>query len=414
MEIQKLPHIEQYLNACVQCGYCISVCEAHHQTPWESDTPRGKIYYLRQLDLKATGAMDKVLGRDIQVSPEFVDAMYKCTGCGNCEAVCHANIPLTDLWETMRNWLVIHGYGPMPVHKTMAKKVHQVHNPYNEDPKKRGDWWPKEVPRYNPPDAIFFAGCTGSYRQQGIPQNGVRVLNRAGVRMNILGEDEWCCSSPLLRTGTDSESLDCALHNVEKADGMGAKDMIMTCAGCYKTVSMDFGRYYAKAGQNVYHFSQYAEKLIKARKLPLNHEFNHTVTYHDPCHLGRHMGVYDPPRNVLKAIKGLKFVEMTRSRESSRCCGAGGGYKSQYNNFAVRIASERIRDAEATGADVLVTCCPFCVVNLSQGAKAIGSKIKVMDLADVLLEVTAPIEAVPASAAAPAKPAVAATAVPKA
>ena len=123
MEIQKLPHIEQYLNACVQCGYCISVCEAHHQTPWESDTPRGKIYYLRQLDLKATGAMDKVLGRDIQVSPEFVDAMYKCTGCGNCEAVCHANIPLTDLWETMRNWLVIHGYGPMPVHKTMAKKV---------------------------------------------------------------------------------------------------------------------------------------------------------------------------------------------------------------------------------------------------------------------------------------------------
>ena len=232
--------------------------------------------------------------------------------------------------------------------------------------------------------------------------------------MNILGEDEWCCSSPLLRTGTDSESLDCALHNVEKADGMGAKDMIMTCAGCYKTVSMDFGRYYAKAGQNVYHFSQYAEKLIKARKLPLNHEFNHTVTYHDPCHLGRHMGVYDPPRNVLKAIKGLKFVEMTRSRESSRCCGAGGGYKSQYNNFAVRIASERIRDAEATGADVLVTCCPFCVVNLSQGAKAIGSKIKVMDLADVLLEVTAPIEAVPASAAAPAKPAVAATAAPKA
>jgi len=401
MQITKLPHIEQELNACVQCGYCISVCEAHGQTPWESVTPRGKIYYLRQIDLKALGLMDKALGRKVEVNPYFVDAMYKCTGCGNCEAVCHAHIPLVELWETMRTWMVEQGVAPLPAHKSMAEKVAEVHNPYGEDPAKRGDWWPKEVPKYDAPDVIFFAGCTGSYRQQGIPQTGVRVLNRAGVRMNILGADEWCCSSPLLRTGTKKESLACAERVVEKADGMGAKDMVMTCSGCYKTISTDFGKYYAKVGQNVYHFSQYAEMLIKDRKLPLNHEFNHTVTYHDPCHLGRHMGVYDAPRNVLKAIKGVKLVEMERSRENSRCCGAGGGYKSQFNNFAVRIASERIRDAEATGAEILVTCCPFCVVNLMQGAKAIGSKMKVMDLSDVLLEVTAPIEAAPAAAVAP-------------
>ncbi|MCL1811534.1 MAG: (Fe-S)-binding protein [Methanomassiliicoccaceae archaeon] len=387
-----MPRIQQELTACLQCGYCISVCEAHEQTPWESVTPRGKIYYLNQLT--SAGGVDKLLKREVSLNPYFVDAMYKCTGCGNCEEVCHANIPLVEFWETVRKWLVDEGVGPMSAHKGMAKKVGEVHNPYGEPPSKRGDWWPAEVEKAEVPDVLFFAGCTGSYRQQAVPQMGVRVLDRAGVKINTLGSEEWCCSSPLLRTGTHKHSLECAEKVVEGADGMGAKDMVMTCSGCYKTVSTDFGKFYAKTGQNVYHFSQYAEKLIAERKLPLNHEFKAKVTYHDPCHMGRHMGVFDAPRNVLKKIKGIELVEMDRNRENSRCCGAGGGYKSQYNDMAVNIAAERVRDAEETGAEVLVTCCPFCVLNLMQGAKQIGSKIKIMDLSEVLLKVTAPVEKV--------------------
>jgi len=363
-EFIKLPRVQKVLTACLQCGYCIDVCEAHNQTPWESVTPRGKIYYINQLDKAGSGALDGLLGREVSLSPEFVDAMYKCTGCGNCEVVCHAKIHLVDFWEDMRAWIVQNGAGPLSAHKGMKKNVSKVHNPYGEPPSKR--------------DAA-----------------GVTVLSRAGVKMNCLGDKEWCCSSPLIRTGTLDESLGCSETVVEKADGMGAKDMVMTCSGCYKTVSSDFGRFYAKVGQNVYHFSQYVEQLINDRKLPLNHEFNHKVTYHDPCHLGRHMGVYDAPRNVMKKIKGLEFVEMDRSRENSRCCGAGGGYKSQFNDFATAIAVERIHDAEATGAEILITCCPFCVLNLTQGAKKCGSSIKVMDLSQVLLEVTAPKEAAP-------------------
>jgi len=390
IKIGKMPRIQQELTACLQCGYCISVCEAHGQTPWESVTPRGKIYYLKQLS--GASIVDDLLGREVELSPYFVDAMYKCTGCGNCEAVCHASIPLVEFWETMRKWIVDEGAGPMAAHKAMANKVGEVHNPYGEPPSKRGDWWPEEVERSPTPDVIFFAGCTGAYRQQGLPQTGVRVLARAGVKINMLGTEEWCCSSPLLRTGTHRYSLECAEQVVEKSDGMGAKDMVMTCSGCYKTVSTDFGKFYAKTGQNVYHFSQYVERLIAEKKLPLNNEFKAKVTYHDPCHMGRHMGVFDAPRNVLKKIKGIELVEMTRSRENSRCCGAGGGYKSQYNDMAVNIAAERIRDAEETGAEILVTCCPFCVVNLTQGAKQINSKIKIMDLSEVLLKVTAPAE----------------------
>jgi len=400
-KIGRMPRIQQELAACLQCGYCIGVCEAHNQTPWESVTPRGKIYYLKQLSI--AGGADKLLGREVALSPYFIDAMYRCTGCGNCEVVCHANIPLVEFWENVRKWMVDEGAGPMSAHKGMGDKVGEVHNPYGEKPSKRGDWWPKEVEKSPSPDVLFFAGCTGAYRQQMLPQTGVRVLARAGVKINTLGPEEWCCSSPLIRTGNQKYSLECAEHVVEGADGMGAKDMVMTCSGCYKTVSSDFGKFYAKAGQNVYHLSQYVEKLIAEKKLPLNHEFKAKVTYHDPCHMGRHMGVFDAPRNVMKKIKGLELVEMDRTRENSRCCGAGGGYKSQYNEMAVNIAAERIRDAEATGAEILITCCPFCVVNLTQGAKQIGSKIKIMDLSEVLLMVTAPIEK-PAEAKKPEPP----------
>ena len=342
----KLPRIQKELAQCQMCGYCIDVCEAHRQTPWESVTARGKIYYLNQLDKAGFGKMDKILGRKVTLSPEFVDAMYKCTGCGNCEEICHAKIELVALWEKIRTWMARYGVAPLPVHKKLEASIAKNGNPYGEPKSKRDAWWPEEVKRVTPPDAVFFAGCTGSYRMQGIPQAAVKVLDRAGVSLNCLGENEVCCTSPLLRTGLDLQTLEAARETVTKADGIGAKDMIMSCSGCYKTVSSNFVEYYGKPGQNVYHITQYVDKLISTRKLALPNEFKAKITYHDPCHLGRHSKVFEEPRNILKKIKGVDFVEMERNRENSRCCGAGGGYKSAFNDFAVNIAAERIRDAE--------------------------------------------------------------------
>ena len=390
-KIVKLPRIARELVQCQMCGYCIDVCEAHRQTPWESVTARGKIYYLNQLDKRGLGQMDKLFGRKVDLSPDFVDAIYKCTGCGNCEAVCHAKIELVKLWETVRAWLVQEGVAPLPVHKGIAKKIATTGNSFGESPSDRDAWWPADVERAEVPDAIMFAGCTGSYRMQHIPAAGVKILSRAGVNLNCMGSDEVCCSSPLLRTGIRDQTMNLAMKNVTKADGVGAKDMIMTCSGCYKTVSSNFGEYYSKTGQNVYHFTQYVDKLIKERKLPFNNEFQGKVTYHDPCHLGRHSKVYEEPRNILKKIKGIEFVEMEKNRENSRCCGAGGGYKSAFNDFAVSIAAERIRDAEAVGANIIATACPFCVLNLKAGAKLIDSKVKVMDISEILLVVTGPV-----------------------
>ncbi|MCL2712661.1 MAG: heterodisulfide reductase-related iron-sulfur binding cluster, partial [Methanomassiliicoccaceae archaeon] len=175
--------------------------------------------------------------------------------------------------------------------------------------------------------------------------------------------------------------------------------------GCFKTVSSDFGNHYSRATQSVYHITQYVEKLINEKKLPFNNPINAKVTYHDPCHLGRHSGVFDAPRNILKKIKGIQFVEMDRNRNNSRCCGAGGGYKSAFNDFAVNVAAERIRDAEEVGAEIIATACPFCVLNLTAGAKKIQSKVKVMDISEMLLKVTAPVEAPPVEAKPVAVPA---------
>jgi len=397
IEVLKMPRIQKEMLACLQCGYCIEVCEAHAQTPWESVTPRGKIYYLTQLDKK--NAMDLLLNRKVTLSEDFVDAIYKCTGCGLCETVCHANLELVAFWEKIRAWLVDYKVGPLPAHKKLAERIDEGRNPYGESPEKRDAWWPANVERAKIPDVIMFAGCTGSYRMQHIPKAGVQVLDRAGVKQNCLGADEYCCTSPALRTGVLIHTMKAAEMVVNKADAMGAKDMIMTCSGCYKTVSSDFGNYYSKTGQNVYHFTQYVDNLIAKRKLTINHPFNAKVTYHDPCHLGRHSGVFDAPRSVLKRIKGIQLVEMEKNGKNSRCCGAGGGYKSAFNDFAVNVAIERVKDAEAVGAEVLATACPFCVLNLSQAAKKMGSKIKVMDISEILLKVTEPPEPVPAPAA---------------
>lgn len=389
-KVPRMPRIAKALTQCVQCGYCIDVCEAHDRTPWESVTARGKIYYMNQLDKVGFGIVDMALGRKISVSPDFVDAMYRCTGCGNCEAVCHSLIHLVDLWEDVRAWLVQNGYGPMSAHKVMYDRIEQVYNPYGEDPQERDAWWPEDVEKNAVPDVLFFAGCTGSYRMQELASAGVTVLARAGCTVGTMGPDEWCCTSPIIRTGARDLSPDFSKHTVETADGTGAKDMVMTCSGCYKTILNDAGKYYAKTGQNVYHFSQYVEDLISQRKLPFNNEFVAKATYHDPCHLGRHAGIYESPRNVINKIKGIEFVEMYRNRELSRCCGAGGGYKSQYGDNAIAIAGERVKDAEEVGAELIITTCPFCVLNLRQGAKKVGSKVKVMDLAEILLEVTGP------------------------
>jgi len=175
-----------------------------------------------------------------------------------------------------------------------------------------------------------------------------------------------------------------ALENIKIFNSLGVKELVTSCAGCFKTIKQDYPKF-GKTNYKVYHMVEYTAKLISEGKLRLKHDVPLRVTYHDPCHLGRHNSVYDAPRKILRAIPGLQLVEMERSREMSRCCGAGGGVKTAFSAVAQEVSNARARDIESLGVDAVVTACPFCYQSLELGLKAIGAKLPVYDVSELVL-----------------------------
>ncbi|MCU0859644.1 MAG: (Fe-S)-binding protein [Thermoplasmata archaeon] len=383
--MRKLSEIEKDLDACLQCGYCRDPCPVYKQIGWESATPRGKVYALRQLKNKTP--VDTLLGRKPKVDDKLMERIFQCTSCAACEHNCHVEIDFAHLWEEVKEWLIEQGYGPMEAHKKIAEKVMAKNNPFDEAPAKRGTWLPPEIKLSDHPEVVFFTGCTEAYRMQPLAVATAKLLDKAGVKFTILGEDEWCCGSPMLRTGQKEYVRNkVAPHNVREMDKRGIKAMVTACAGCYNTMKNDYPKLTGAPSYKLYHVSEYLEKLIKEGKLKFTKEFKKKVAYHDPCHLGRHAKVYDAPRNVLKAIPGLQLIETKAEKEDAQCCGAGGGFKAAFNDMAENVAAERVKYFVDAGAEVIVTSCPFCQVNLNAGAKKAGLNIKTMDAVQVALQ----------------------------
>lgn len=214
---------------------------------------------------------------------------------------------------------------------------------------------------------IYFRGCTAREKQTGIQEATEKLLNLAGVDYHIL-DDEACCGSVLLRTGFLKE----AQEQIEKNTEVFGDELILaSCAGCYKTLKDDY------EGLNVIHISQLLNDLIDDGKLDFSKK-DFDVTYHDSCHLGRHMEVFDAPRNVIESVANL--VEMENIKENSLCCGAGGGVKSAYPEIADQMAKTRLEQAKETGCETLITACPFCKLNLT------NDDMEVVDLTEFLVK----------------------------
>ncbi len=213
---------------------------------------------------------------------------------------------------------------------------------------------------------IYFRGCTAREKETSIADATENLLKLADVEYRVL-EDEKCCGSVLIRTGF----IDEAQKQIEKNTELLSGELILTsCAGCYKTLKQDYD------DLDVIHISQFLNTLIDEKKLNFNKK-DLNVTYHDSCHLGRHCNVFDEPRNVISNVGNL--IEMQNNRENSLCCGAGGGVKSAYPEIASQMADSRIYQAIETGADLLVTPCPFCKLNLKDRG------LDVLDLTEFLI-----------------------------
>ena len=221
---------------------------------------------------------------------------------------------------------------------------------------------------------LYFRGCTAREKLNSISKATERILRAANIKFETL-DDEKCCGSVLLRTGFLDDAIEQMNSNLKDLEG---KVILTSCAGCYKTLKEDYKKYLG-IDLKVIHISQLLEQLIKADKISLKGKGNLKVTYHDSCHLGRHAGEYEAPRNVIKAISDL--VEMENIREKSRCCGSGGGVKSAYGDLSNSIADLRIKEAKGTDADLLVTACPFCKLNLNENSE----DLDVLDLSEFVL-----------------------------
>ncbi len=357
-------------------------CPSGKKFRFETFYPSGRIHLARGLFEGKLKWNDRV--RDI---------IFACPTCASCTIQCQSrhHDAIVDIIEALRADAVSKGFGPLPGQKLFAESIKKEHNPYKEKHVERLSWkegMQDQVPEKEKAEVLYFVGCTSSYRQQDLARNTVKLLNKLGVDFTV-SKDEWCCGSPLMRTGQLDQVVELVKNNLELIKKTGAKTVISSCAGCYRTLKVDYPKYAEMLeGVEILHVTEFLQKIMKQKKVKFKKKYNGLkVTYHDPCHLGRHSGVYDAPRTIIKAIPGIKMIEMPRTRENSWCCGAGGGVKSAYKKWAVEISKERVEEAEKTGCEILLSACPFCMTNLQDAINDSNSKIKFMDVVDLLTEV---------------------------
>ncbi|OGL55661.1 MAG: hypothetical protein A3C43_00720 [Candidatus Schekmanbacteria bacterium RIFCSPHIGHO2_02_FULL_38_11] len=384
--IEKIKELEEHpeLWSCAQCGFCVSVCPVYEEIGWESVAGRGKIFLMKEL----------LSGKEKEIPPEYISRAYQCTTCGACREVCQTDIDTVELWENCRKMFGKMGIGPLPQHETLIKSIKSYDNPLQQ-PRTSRDRWVRNAQReagvkkikdisIEKAPILYHVGCIASFdaNVKEVAYNTSYILQQAGVDFGILGKKELCCASTLKRVG-DPEFENVARKTLDLYNSLGVETVVTSCSGCFKTFKKDYPLL-AKINFKPMHIVEFLEKLIEEGKLKFTKEVNLKVTYHDPCHLGRHAGVYETPRKILKAIPGVELIEMEKNRENAKCCGAGGGFRIAYPDIQNKISVKRVKDDEETGASELVSTCPFCYSGLLTAITSSGSKLKMRDITEII------------------------------
>ncbi|MHA1714172.1 MAG: (Fe-S)-binding protein [Promethearchaeota archaeon] len=383
MSTPSIEAVRKWVYICARCNSCKFIFR-----DYQDCCPAGNYFWFEPYWASGKNLIARSLMEgDYEMSESVAEKIYSCVLCGNCESQCEQEVGdhLVEIFEALRAEAIEKGFGPMPQHVTFKENVEKVHNPYGESHESRfsEDYMKRHLK--DKAEVVYFVGCTSAYREKDVVRHTISILEKMGIDFAIL-KDEFCCGSPLITTGQLSEARELAEHNIKLIEGSGAKIVIISCAGCYRTFKK---QYIEKFGLDfpfkVQHFSEFLGDNLKKLKFKSGIKGrNIKVTYHDPCHLGRHVGVYEPPRDVLKALPGIELIEMPRNREIAWCCGAGAGVKSAFKDFALETAKTRIVESEKTGASVLVTCCPFCELNLGDAIADLGSSMSLKDLCELV------------------------------
>lgn len=359
------------LLSCIQCGKCTGGCPMAIKTKLN---PRRLIYYL----LVAGNGFD-LEGRE---------ELWDCTTCNTCYSRCPKQVNPMEMVIALRSAFVEKGR-VHPNVKTALESTFRHGNPLTMPRDERGAWVGelKLKSMEEGADYLFYVGCTPSYdpRIQGVARSISKLMQSADVDFGILGNDENCCASEVRRLGEAGLFEMMVEENQELFKSMQVGKLFTTSPHCYNAFKND----YPNTGMQVQHYTQVLAGKIMNRDLQFSKSFEKTITYHDPCYLGKHNGVFDEPRHILKSIPGVNLVEMDRSREKSLCCEGGGGRMwLEGTNPGTRLAQSRVQEALDTGAEVLATACPFCLLTLEEAVKHINAedKIRVMDIAEIAIQ----------------------------
>jgi Fe-S oxidoreductase len=355
---------------CYQCGTCDTVC------PWN----RVKQFSIRGIVRQATFGIPEIEGEDI----------WRCTTCGTCPQKCPRGVKQIEVGVSIRKIAAEYGVVPDSIH-TVAASLGAEGNPLGEKREKRGDWangLPVK-PFAENMEVLYFPGCYLSYdpRLKKVAAATVNILSKAGVNFGILGTKENCCGESIRKTGDVELFKVLAKENIKNFIDAGVKKILVSSPHCYHTFRNEYSQF--KVNFEVVHITQFLEELIREGRLKLKGEVNKTITYHDPCYLGRHNGIFNQPRNVLKQIKGVTLTEMPDKREMSFCCGGGGGGIWMDRKKGERFSDIRIQQAIDTKAETLVTACPYCIINFEDSRLTApgGESIEVKDITELVQEV---------------------------
>lgn len=355
---------------CYQCGMCDTVC------PWN----RVRNFSMRNIVRQAAFGLPEIEGEDI----------WRCTTCGRCPQRCPRGVETIDVSVSFRRIASDSGISPASIH-TVSASLGSEGNPLGEARNKRADWAASlsVKPFAEGMEVLYFPCCYPSYdgRLKKVAAATANILNKAGVNFGILGTKESCCGESIRKTGDEAVFKRLAKENIKTFIDSGVKKILVSSPHCYHSFKNEYSEF--KANFEVVHITQFLFELIKQGKIKLAGEYKKKVTYHDPCYLGRHNGIYDEPRVVLRNVPGLTLTEMADTRQDSLCCGGGGGGIWMDRKKGERFADLRVEQAVEVGAEVLATACPYCIINFEDSRLALENSeaLEIKDITEIISEV---------------------------
>ena len=409
------------IDRCSACSYCKWIpFDQVKSWRYAKNCPSISYFNFNSYSARGRYLVARSLNRGFsEITDQVVEIAHTCMECGSCDVsckICRYNLEPLNMVRELKFEMVANGKYPK-VQDAFLKNISETANCFGKPRTDRGNWAEglglKDLAKEKG-EVLFHAGCSYSYDPalQKTVRTAAEILKNAGVDFGILGNAEVCCGRKAFSMGHKETFEKQAKTTIKLWENAGVKTVVTACADGYHAFKRLYPEYGSKV--KVLHFVEYVDMLIKEGKLKLTKKVPMKVTYHDPCLLGRQgepyvpwdgkevklknqivsyeprkpryngiYGIYDEPRNILEAIPGLELVEMERIREYSWCCGAGGGARETYPDYSQWTAEERVQEATDTGAEAIVTACPWCVTNLKDGLKVNGN-MTVLDIVDVV------------------------------